>query len=454
VLLDVWPTIKNAVPQAELHLFYGFKNWEYSAQFNPKQQETIASLKEQINSLQKLDVYFHDRVDQVTLAKELLSSGVWTYPTFFTETSCITAMEMQAAGVRMVTSNIAALTETVGNRGVLLDGDWTSAEYKNKFIAAVVEKLTHEDESDRKELQEYARLNFDLDQLALDWEDMFYSLLKEITTNPLVPYFPTRPYLSRSSFHSAPFSLLNTDNLVKLNIGAGPNIFPFDGWINYDRVYFSEYFQQLTMVAKDVNLPENERHPNTISWMKNITSRQGKLIDYLSRGGSIEYRIGDVQYPFDMHPDNSVDIIYLGQMIEHLNPIYVIPKLLAECYRMLKPGGTLRITTPDLDLLIQAYLNNDLDKFSNEQPLFYKEADPSEQLAYIMYGACGPNCSWNNYEGHMFLFTKNSMRKALKNVGFEKIKFFNSGHLSDHPVILQEVTDEGVSHSLLVEAIK
>ena len=26
----------------------------------------------------------------------------------------------------------------------------------------------------------------------------------------------------------------DSESLVKINIGCGPNIFPFDGWVNYD----------------------------------------------------------------------------------------------------------------------------------------------------------------------------------------------------------------------------
>lgn len=369
--------------------------------------------------------------------------------------NCITAMEMQAAGVRMVTSNLAALKETAGDRAVLLDGDWTSSEYQNNFIEAVVEKLTNEDDSDRAALQNYAKNTFDLDLLAQQWEDMFYMLLHELKSNPIVPYFPTGKYITEKSYQEQKIDrIIDASSLVKLNIGAGPNIFPYDGWINYDRAYASGYFTQLEMVSNEASWPIDKRSANAQSWMASMTPHQTKLVNYLSAGGHIEYRIKDVQYPFNEHPDNSVDIIYLGQMIEHLNPIYTIPNLLKDCHRMLRPGGTLRITTPDLDLLIGTYQNGTLNQFAKEQPAFYAEADPGSQLSYLMFGACGPDCTWNNYEGHMFLFTKISMTKALRQAGFENITFFNSSHLTNNEIIKQEVTDEGISHSLLVEAIK
>lgn len=46
----------------------------------------------------------------------------------------------------------------------------------------------------REELQQYARENFCLDKLALEWESMFYKLIEDKKTNPLNPYQPTAKY--------------------------------------------------------------------------------------------------------------------------------------------------------------------------------------------------------------------------------------------------------------------
>src|SRR5208283_1081505 len=165
------------VTKAELHLFYGFKNWEHSAQYNPGQPELIARLKQQIKDLEPLGVVYHDRVNQDQLAEEFLNSGCWIHPTWFSESSCISAMEAQAAGLRMITSSIAALNETVAERGILIDGDWTTQEYKTRFINSVVDAMNKNDGSDRKALQQYAKEHFDLNVLAQDWTDMFNSLL-------------------------------------------------------------------------------------------------------------------------------------------------------------------------------------------------------------------------------------------------------------------------------------
>lgn len=83
ILLDVWTNIKSQVPEAELHLYYGFKNWEFSAANFPGQPELIQYLKNKIKELEPLGVVYHDRVSQEELAEEFLSAGVLAYPTWF-----------------------------------------------------------------------------------------------------------------------------------------------------------------------------------------------------------------------------------------------------------------------------------------------------------------------------------------------------------------------------------
>jgi glycosyltransferase involved in cell wall biosynthesis/2-polyprenyl-3-methyl-5-hydroxy-6-metoxy-1,4-benzoquinol methylase len=451
ILLDVWPQIKEQVPQAELHLYYGFKNWEYSAQFNKGQQDLIAYLKLKIQELVPLGVVYHDRVSQKQLAEEFLTAGCWTHPTWFTETSCISAMEFQAAGVRMVSSSLAALNETVADRGTLIDGDWTSAEYKAKFVQSVVQALNNQDDTDRAELQKYAREHFGLDGLSQNWSDMFYSLIEELKTNPVAPYSPTAPYKkdgrgyydgdTRLKAPSEPASasvITSSDGKVKLNIACGPNVFPFEGWLNYDREDITEY---LTAISKYTDFTS-------------VPTHQKNLINYLQGGGRIFFKKHDLCSGFADHADNGADMIYLGQMIEHINPIYEAPKFLQDCYRMLKPNGLIRITTPDLDLLFKAYRDGEMDKFADEQPAFYKDADPSAQLAYLMYGAAGPKCSWNNYEGHMCLYTQKSMTNLLQKVGFRDIEFYYEAGKSKDATMAKECVDAGLSHSFIVEAVK
>lgn len=196
VLLKVWPQIRARVPDAELHVFYGFFNWRKAAEARGAQDELqgIDFLERQMVDLEAHGVHNRGKVDQDTLAREFLSAGVLAYPTWFSETACITAQEAQAAGLRIVTSSIAALNETVGPEfGVLIDGDWLSEEYQARFVEETVRALTAPEGEwlkTREEIRARAFQDFDLDELAVGWVRLMRSGIDQLTVYPLVPYQP------------------------------------------------------------------------------------------------------------------------------------------------------------------------------------------------------------------------------------------------------------------------
>jgi predicted SAM-dependent methyltransferase len=54
-------------------------------------------------------------------------------------------------------------------------------------------------------------------------------------------------------------------------------------------------------------------------------------------------------------PEKSFDVVYHSHLLEHL-PRNEAPAFLAECYRVLKPGGVLRVVVPDLEQIARLYL--------------------------------------------------------------------------------------------------
>lgn len=60
---------------------------------------------------------------------------------------------------------------------------------------------------------------------------------------------------------------------------------------------------------------------------------------------------------------NTVDVINCSHVIEHLPYPDCSNQFLKECYRVLKPSGVLRISTPDAGLLVQKYLAKDWSYF-------------------------------------------------------------------------------------------
>ena len=137
VLLGLWPRIRKEVPDASLHVYYGFDNWVKALQHrgNPTQLKWMEQIKAGLN---QPGVHYHGRVGQAELADAFLRSGIWAYPTYFTETFCITAVEAMAAGVPVVTSDLAGLHDTVGKAGILIGPKDAvnpySPEYQEQFI--------------------------------------------------------------------------------------------------------------------------------------------------------------------------------------------------------------------------------------------------------------------------------------------------------------------------------
>lgn len=180
--------IRPQVPDAELHIFYGFDTWEAFARARGDQAEldSIAQYKSILPPLgtNADGIFNHGKRPQSEVAAAYMQAKVWPYLTTFAETSCITAMEAQAAGCLPVCSRFAALAETV-KFGVFVDN--ADPEAARKYVAAIVNLLT--DESVRAPLAEsartYALANLSWFSLANEWSKLFPLLIKAKASDPI-----------------------------------------------------------------------------------------------------------------------------------------------------------------------------------------------------------------------------------------------------------------------------
>lgn len=132
LLQFIWPHIKTAIPQASLHIYYGFNNWEKSIQYDSSLSNVadpegmrIAWIKKLIKMNEANSVHFHGRVNKWTLAQEQAKCSMHLYPGTFSETFCSTYLEAMAADAVVVTSGFWAGLRTA-KAGVLIpsaDGD-------------------------------------------------------------------------------------------------------------------------------------------------------------------------------------------------------------------------------------------------------------------------------------------------------------------------------------------
>lgn len=170
-LLKNWKTIKDAVPEAELDIYYGFDLYDVIHRNNPAKMQW----KQQILEMTKQPgITWHGRIGHKELHEKYSESGIWAYPTDFTEISCISAMKAQALGAIPVVTNFAALEETVKN-GVRVDVDITTEEGQKEYCDALIGLLKDpaSQEAMRKPMMKFAKENFGWDKVAKQWNQEF-----------------------------------------------------------------------------------------------------------------------------------------------------------------------------------------------------------------------------------------------------------------------------------------
>jgi len=99
-------------------------------------------------------------------------------------------------------------------------------------------------------------------------------------------------------------------------------------------------------------------------------------------------------------PSESIDLVTAFEIIEHL---YNKDHILEEAYRVLKPGGILVLTTPNL----AAWLSRILLLIG--KPPFHYDVSFKHNLHKPSYG-------------HISLYTYNLLTKHIKTVGFEILR--------------------------------
>lgn len=163
--------------------------------------------------------------------------------------------------------------------------------------------------------------------------------------------------------------------MFKLHVGCGWNVLP--GWLNCD---------------------VQPRYANVV----HIDARHG--------------------LPF---PDGIFDYVYHEHVIEHLRRADGLT-LLAECFRVLRPGGKIRVTAPDLDFLW---------KLMHEQTELTRRY-VTEQVANLLPDEDAPHPVpiVNNFFksfGHEFIYDFDFLRRTMERVGFAELRAGTVGTSED-----------------------
>lgn len=195
-LLTMWPEIIKQVPDAHLHVFYGFSK---TYDMLHRDRQSMQEYKERILQLLKQPgVHYHGKVSHAELHDHFMSAGLWLYPTNFTEISCITAMKAQVAGAIPVTMTLAALDETV-QHGYKISFGIQDTRSQKAFINVTVDLLKDHDKQTRirTPMMQWAIEHFSWERVAKEWDELFRSESvcehSESVETPQIPSAPQEP---------------------------------------------------------------------------------------------------------------------------------------------------------------------------------------------------------------------------------------------------------------------
>lgn len=181
-------------------------------------------------------------------------------------------------------------------------------------------------------------------------------------------------------------SYLKSHQARKLQIGAGPNV--LEGWLNTDEQPIS------------------------------------RRVIYLDAKKPFPFESGTFDYVFSEH------------LIEHLTYGEGL-SMLRECYRVLKPGGRIRIATPDLETLIALYTP---EKSDLQQEYIRWITDMfMPELGIYRDSFVINNAFWGF--GHRFIYDRTTLQSAMEEVGLVDITCYAPSESDDE--VLRGVESHG-----------
>jgi predicted SAM-dependent methyltransferase len=192
----------------------------------------------------------------------------------------------------------------------------------------------------------------------------------------------------------------------KLHLGCGSKT-P-EGWINLDGSWnaWSRKYPMVRKVLKTFRiLPVRLLN---IQWNPDIL-------------------IHDVRKPLRFQ-DNSLEAIYASHLLEHLY-LEEAKRLLKECFRILKPGGVLRMVVPDLRAIVLEYMGEKPFGDSSEEMEADSRGDrlnkrfsmrsqepPSGNLIYRIYTAL------KDFHSHKWMYDADSLVRYFSFAGFVDVQ--------------------------------
>lgn len=197
---------------------------------------------------------------------------------------------------------------------------------------------------------------------------------------------------------------------MKLHLGCFDQ--PAEGWHNTDitgHIFISRIPFAASVLAALGKMPEGRLQQH----------REGifRKVHYLN-----------VSKPFPF-ASGSVDAVFSSHIIEHLHP-ETARHFIQESFRVMRPGGVIRVVAPSLEWAMS----------------FYQESDPARFLEVVF-----ENNHTSVKNRHQWMYTGSSLADLLIELGFKDVRqeTYRQGRLPDVQTI-----DNRPENSIYVEGIK
>lgn len=142
--------------------------------------------------------------------------------------------------------------------------------------------------------------------------------------------------------------------------------------------------------------------------------------------------------------DESALGIRAEQFVEHLEVLEELPSFLADCLRVLKPGGVLRVIVPDTQRYMEAYVQPDVSAFKAlVWPTFSKELPTRLDVV---------NHVFHQYHEHRWGYDFENLKHRLETAGFKMITQTSYRRSADCELACDR--EVHAPYSLYAEAVK
>jgi predicted SAM-dependent methyltransferase len=190
------------------------------------------------------------------------------------------------------------------------------------------------------------------------------------------------------------------------------------------------------------------RHSYKLAKVRQLATRASRVRDYCARHSVVKLNIGcgpavkrgwlnididprlegaiymDATQPLGLR-DGSVDFAYSEHMIEHVGLDDAIA-MLRELHRVLRPGGMLRIATPELDKIVQLK-NGKLDaRQENYVRLSNMQFGSAFERSWPQNACYAINRTFREW-GHKFIYDRSTLAWVLSHTGFSDVRFCEIG---------------------------